>query len=171
MLLNKSGIKERAVCPNLLSLKTLVKLVTAELYLGVARLCAIVPVWGRHHSFTYPTLWSPATSTLPSLPPLLGSGAPSTKAQIQPLQAIGCYWQLNGICLSRVQVNGITLLLNGEKGICLFTNKARLTVSAALHSLPWAYDSRPSDYHLNVSFLDKRWQMQHCWAPSFRWAP
>lgn len=38
------------------------------------------------------------------------------------------------------------------KRIFLFTTKALLTVLLALHSLPWAYDSRPSDYHLNISF-------------------
>lgn len=38
------------------------------------------------------------------------------------------------------------------KRISLFTNKALLTVLPALHSLPWAYDSQPSDYHLNISF-------------------
>lgn len=39
------------------------------------------------------------------------------------------------------------------KRIFLSTTKALLTVLPALHSLPWAYDSRPSDYHLNISFL------------------
>lgn len=38
------------------------------------------------------------------------------------------------------------------KRISLSTTKALLTVLPALHSLPWAYDSRPSDYHLNISF-------------------
>lgn len=40
------------------------------------------------------------------------------------------------------------------KRISLSTNKALLTVLPALHSLPWAYDSQPSDYHLNISFSE-----------------
>ena len=39
------------------------------------------------------------------------------------------------------------------KRISPSTNKALLTVLPALHSLPWAYDSQPSDYHLNISFF------------------
>lgn len=41
------------------------------------------------------------------------------------------------------------------KRISLFTNKALLTVLPALHSLPWAYDSQASDYHLNISFFSE----------------
>lgn len=41
------------------------------------------------------------------------------------------------------------------KRISLSTNKALLTVLPALHSLPWAYDSQPSDYHLNISFFQR----------------
>lgn len=52
--------------------------------------------------------------------------------------------------------------------ISLSTNKALLTVLPALHSLPWAYDSRPSDYHLNISFLQGagRCSWRCCWASS-----
>jgi len=39
------------------------------------------------------------------------------------------------------------------KRISLSTNNALLTVLPALHSLPWAYDSGASDYHLNISFF------------------
>lgn len=57
------------------------------------------------------------------------------------------------------------------KRISLSTNKTLLTVLPALHSLPWAYDSRPSDYHLNISFFEEpgRHSWRCCWASSFSW--
>lgn len=57
------------------------------------------------------------------------------------------------------------------KRISPSTNKTLLTVLPALHSLPWAYDSRPSDYHLNISFFEQpgRHSWRCCWASSLSW--
>lgn len=57
------------------------------------------------------------------------------------------------------------------KRISLSTNKALLTVLPALHSLPWAYDSQASDYHLNIFLF---WSAARCswrcsWASSYSW--